>query len=89
MYKKHKLNYLTLKRLFGEFEVLFGFIANTWAILHTFEYRLFENVRGHFALRVKQALVFAINTFSNNYVFFISTYFNLSSPSLYLELTKI
>ena len=53
----------------ANFKLLLVLIANTWATLHSFEYRLFENRRGHFAWRVNQALISAINTFPNNSVF--------------------
>ena len=52
------------------FKSLLGIISKTWAMLYTSKYRLFENLRAHFAWRVKQALIFTIHTFSNNLVFF-------------------
>ena len=45
--------YLLCKRdHLANFEQLLGLIADIWAKLHTFEYRLFENGHAHFAWRV-------------------------------------
>ena len=80
----------------ANFKRLLGLIANTWAMLHTFEYRLFEKLRGHFAWRVKQALIFTIHALSNNLVFYMfqnqpSAFwiiFNFDSSCSFLKVTE-